>query len=165
MKSSFLAASLFTLLATEAAAQYPDWQHSGSIFILTTPEGADLPASAVEKDFPLLVRLNQDFFDFSQAQADGADVRFSTSAGEPLAYQIEDWDAARGTASIWVRIPIIKGNSRQEIKLHWGKADATSVSDGKAVFNASNGYLSVFHLGVDAMTKSARWRCRTRVPR
>ena len=150
MKSSFLAASLFTLLATEAAAQYSGWQHSGSMFILTTPEGADLPASAVEKDFPLLVRLNQDFFDFGQAQADGADVRFSTSAGEPLAYQIEDWDAARGTASIWVRIPIIKGNSRQEIKLHWGKADATSVSDGKAVFNESNGYLSVFHLGVDA---------------
>jgi hypothetical protein len=48
--------------------------------------------------------LNKDFFDFSQAKADGADVPFSTSAGEPLAYQIQEWDAARGTASIWVRI-------------------------------------------------------------
>jgi hypothetical protein len=143
----FLVASLLTLLATEAAAQYSGWQHSGSMFILTTPEGAGLPASAVEKDFPLLVGLHKDFFDFSQAKADGADLRFSTSAGEPLAYQIEEWDAVRGTASIWVRIPIIKGNARQEIKLHWGKADAASVSDGKAVFSESNGYLSVFHLG------------------
>jgi hypothetical protein len=29
-----------------AAAQYPEWQHSGSLYLLTTPEGADLPASA-----------------------------------------------------------------------------------------------------------------------
>ena len=146
LKPLILAASLLTLLATEAAAQYSGWQHSGSMFILTTPEGADLPASAAEKDFPLLVRLHKDFFDFSQAKADGADVRFSTSAGEPLAYQIEEWDAASGTASIWVRIPLIKGNARQEIKLHWGKADAASESSGSAVFNESNGYLSVWHM-------------------
>ena len=117
LKPLFLAASVLTLLATECAAQYSSWQHSGSIFILTTPEGADLPASAAEKEFPLLVRLHKDFFDFSQAKADGADVRFSTSAGEPLAYQIEEWDAVSGTASIWVRIPTIKGNARQEIRL------------------------------------------------
>jgi hypothetical protein len=28
----------------EAFAQYPGWQHSGSLYILTTPEGANLPA-------------------------------------------------------------------------------------------------------------------------
>ena len=66
--------------------------------------------------------------------------------GTPLAYQIEEWDAAKGTASIWVRIPTIKGNSRQEIRLHWGKADAASESNGAAVFNESNGYLSVWHM-------------------
>ncbi|HZZ79802.1 MAG TPA: LamG domain-containing protein, partial [Gemmataceae bacterium] len=32
------------------------------------------------------------------------------------------------------------------LKLHWGKADANPTSDGKAVFNASNGYLSVWHM-------------------
>ena len=148
-----LAAILFPLLSTAqdkrgaAVAPYPAWQHSGVLTILTTPEGADLPAAAVAEDFPLLVRLHRDWFDFKQAKADGADVRFSTSAGAPLPYQIEEWDAANGSASIWVRIPRITGNARQALRMHWGKADAVSESSGKAVFNESNGYLSVWHLG------------------
>ena len=56
------------------------------------------------------------------------------------------WDSANGTASIWVRIPKIKGNERQQIKLHWGKADTISESSGSAVFNEPNGYLSVWHM-------------------
>ena len=73
-------------------------------------------------------------------------MRFSTSAGAPLAFQIEDWDAAKGAASIWVRVPIIRGNEHQEMRVHWGKADAASESSGSAVFNESNGYLSVWHM-------------------
>ena len=148
-----LTAILFPLLSTAqdkrgaAVAPYPAWQHSGVLTILTTPEGANLPAAAVAEDFPLLVRLHKDWFDFKQAKADGADVRFSTSAGAPLPYQIEEWDAANGSASIWVRIPRITGNARQALRMHWGKADAVSESSGKAVFNESNGYLSVWHLG------------------
>jgi len=138
--------AVLALFAQTTAAQYPGWQHSGSIFILTTAEGANLPASAAEKDFPLLIRLHKDCFDFSQAKVNGDDLRLSTSAGAPLPYQIEEWDAARGVASIWVRIPTIQGNTRQEIKVHWGKADAATESSGAAVFNDSNGYLSVWHM-------------------
>jgi hypothetical protein len=138
-------AVLLALLET-APAQYAGWQHSGSIYLLTMPEGANLPASASEDGFPLLVRLRKDFFNFSQAKAQGEDIRFSTGTGAPLAYQVEEWDAANGTAGIWVRIPTIKGNARQEIKLYWGKADAASESSGAAVFNESNGYLSVWHM-------------------
>jgi len=128
------------------SAQYAGWQHSGSVYLLTTPEGADLPASASENDFPVLVRLNKEFFDFSQTKANGEDIRFAAGTGAPLAYQIEEWDPAAGTASIWVRIPTIKGNARQEIKVYWGKADAAGESKGSAVFNEANGYLSVFHM-------------------
>lgn len=126
-------------------AQYTSWQHAGSMYILTTPEGANLPASASEENVPLLVRLNNETFDFKQAKAGGEDIRFS-SEGNPLAYQVEEWDATKEVASVWVRIPLIKGNARQEIKMHWGKADATSASDGKAVFNASNGFVTVLHM-------------------
>jgi hypothetical protein len=129
-----------------ALAQDQGWRHSGSLYLLTTPEGADLPASASEEGFPLLVRLHEDFFDFSQARANGEDIRFATGAGAPLAYQIDEWDAAAGTASVWVRIPTIKGNAHQEIKMLWGKADAASESKGSAVFSESNGYLSVWHM-------------------
>jgi hypothetical protein len=141
-----LVALTLTAHAGQASAQYPGWQHSGSLYLLTTPEGANLPASASEDGFPLLVRLHRDFFDFGQAKPKGDDIRFSSGTGAPLAYQIDEWDAAAGTASIWVRIPTIKGNARQEIRMYWGKADAASESNGSAVFNADNGYVSVLHL-------------------
>ncbi|MCX7407835.1 MAG: DUF2341 domain-containing protein [Planctomycetales bacterium] len=130
----------------EASASYRDWMHSGSMWLLTTPEGADLPVDAKVEQFPVLVRLHRDFFDFKQTKPNGDDLRFSSSTGERLAFQIEEWDAAKGFANVWVRVPLVTGNSRQEIKLHWGNAAANSESDGKAVFNESNGYLSVWHM-------------------
>jgi len=145
MKLLLLASALLAGFTPQVFAQYPGWQHEGSMYILTTPEGANLPATASVEDFPLLVLLNKGVFDFSQAKPNGEDIRFSAD-GKALAYQVEEWDATKGTASIWVRIPVIKGNARQEIKLHWGKADAASESGGAAVFNESNGYLSVLHL-------------------
>jgi len=144
-KPTLLSVALLSLLAQTVSAQYPAWQNFGSFYILTTPEGANLPASASEEGFPLLVRLDKDWFDFSQAKADGGDIRFSAD-GKPLAYQIEEWNAAKGSACIWVRIPRIQGNAHQELKMFWGKADSKSESSGAAVFNASNGYLSVFHM-------------------
>jgi len=135
----------FLALLHSASAQYQGWQHSGSFYLLTTPEGANLPGAAVEEGFPLLLRLGKNSFDFKQAQATGGDLRFA-AAGKPLAYQIDAWDAAKGAASIWVRMPTIKGNAQQKIDMFWGKPDAQSESSGKAVFNESNGYLSVWHM-------------------
>ena len=146
LAGTLCAAISILALASNAAAQYNDWQHAGSIYILTTPEGANLPVSASVTDFPLLVRLNSDFFDFTQARPNGEDIRFSTRASQALPYQIEQWDADKGSAVIWVRIPQITGNATQEIKVHWGHASAASASSGKAVFNPSNGHLAVWHM-------------------
>ncbi|MFT5734495.1 MAG: hypothetical protein ACJAZN_001539 [Planctomycetota bacterium] len=146
-----LSALAFATCMFAAQAQYADWQHAGSLFILTTPEGADLSAEAEVSDFPLLVRLDRDWFDFDQAHAEGADLRFSSSDGSRLAYQIEHWDKQQGAASIWVRIPSIRGNTRQELRMHWGKQGAASESSGASVFSPSNGYLSVWHLGDDVL--------------
>ena len=127
---------------------YESWAHAVSLFILTTPDGANIPAaSATETNFPLLVRLNSANFDFSQAQSDGRDIRFTTAAGAALSYQIEEWDPATGTASIWVLIPTITGNARQEIKMYWGKSGVAGESNPAAVFNAASGYACVMHLG------------------
>jgi len=144
---ALIALLLATSPALAAAPPYAGWNHAGTLHLLTTPEGANLPAGAVVEGFPVLVRLHKDWFDFKQAKANGDDLRFSTSTGTPLAHQVEEWDAAGGTASVWVRVPRIEGNARQELKMFWGKADAASESSGQAVFNESNGYLSVWHLG------------------
>jgi biopolymer transport protein ExbB len=123
-----LAAALASSLPGRAVAAGPfaDWRHSGSLYILTTPAGADLPAGASVEQFPLLVRLHGDTFDFSQAAADGADLRFSAADGTPLAHEIESWDATRGAAAVWVRVPRIEGNAVQELRLHWGNPAAAS---------------------------------------
>ncbi|GDX40716.1 hypothetical protein LBMAG21_10080 [Armatimonadota bacterium] len=148
--SVFLFVMLLPLLSTKGKQRqnaYRQWKHSASLFILTTPEGANLPASASEKDFPLLVRLNRETFSFQQAKPNGEDVRFSSNDGTPLLYQIDEWDSVNGAAVVWVRIPQIRGNARQEITVHWGNSEAVRESNGSAVFNTSNGYLSVLHLG------------------
>ncbi len=152
MKTTLLSA----LLAIASAAAMPaitaltppaGWSHTGVLTVLTTPEGAALPAGSFVEDFPLLVRLHRDWFDFKQAKAGGEDLRFTSGTGAPLAYQIDEWDAVAGTAAIWVRVPRIEGDTRQAIRMHWGNAGAASESSATAVFNESNGFLSVFHLG------------------
>lgn len=141
-------AGAFTLLFffQMASAQYKDWKYSGFLYILTTPEGAAIPETASEADFPLLVRLNKDFFNFKEAKLHGEDIRFATSEGTPLSYQIEQWNAAEGKAGIWVKIPEIEGNTSQKIQVFWGNPEVPDESDGKKVFNESNGYLSVWHM-------------------
>ena len=139
----------FAMLAS-ASAQYQGWRNSGSLYILTTPDGANLPATASEENFPLLVRLSKDWFDFSQAKPNGDDLRFASASGTPLGYQIEEWDASKGNASIWVRIPVIKGNARQEIKMFWGKADVASESSGPGVFTEDAKFAGVWHLNDSA---------------
>lgn len=138
--------ALLCISSVPAFAQYDVWEYHGTLALLTTSDGAELPASAREENFPILVRLSGETFNFKQANADGSDIRFSAD-GKPLAYQIEHWDADRGEAGIWVRIPVILGAARQEMTIHWGKTGATGESDGKAVFNESNGYAVAMHLG------------------
>jgi hypothetical protein len=137
---------LLLAIPTVTRANFRGWNHTGSIWLITTPDGADLPASASLEGFPVLIRLRADQFDFSQANPDGSDLRFSTAAGEDLPYEIEEWDAKLGTASIWMRVPKITGNARQEIKVKWGNPTCAPGSNSKAVFNAANGYVSVWHM-------------------
>ncbi len=160
MRKVVLGVLLLAGFLQAAPAQYAGWQHSGSLYILTTPEGADLPASASEEGFPLLVQLDKGWFDFSQAKPDGGDIRFAAATGEPLAYQIDQWDPSAGKAAIWVRIPTIKGNTHQEVKVFWGKADAADESKGSAAFNESNGYLSVFHMNDTANDEVGTLECK-----
>ena len=167
MKASFYVPRLTLVLVfagflSQASAQYGDWKHSGSTYLVTDSAGADLPASAVEKNFPLLIRLNKEYFDFSQAKPQGEDVRFS-SKGKPLAYQIERWDAEGGEADVWVRIPTIKGKDQQAIKMHWGKDKVSSESNGEQVFRTTEGFAGVWHLGDSAAknlsyVRGGKWR-------
>lgn len=139
------AADYAEIARRDPSSPFPQWKHSGTLHIMTTSEGADLPSTAELEGFPLLVRLHRDFFDFRQAKLHGEDIRFATSSGVSLPNQIAEWDAKLGEAAIWVRIPTVRGQEQRELRVYWGN-DKAGV-ENLPVFDASNGYLSVWHLG------------------
>ncbi|HZV59315.1 MAG TPA: DUF2341 domain-containing protein, partial [Candidatus Eremiobacteraceae bacterium] len=47
-------------------------------------------------------------FDFTKAQANGADIRFTASDGvTALPFWIESWNPTGSSASLWVKVPTI----------------------------------------------------------
>lgn len=76
-------------------------------------------------DFPVLVRLSSAITGFSYAdlKADGTDLCFTDSAGEPLPYEIDTWNPD-GESLVWVRVHELSGTATQ-IKMYYGSASAT----------------------------------------
>jgi hypothetical protein len=122
------------------------WKFTRHIYFNTSSSGAQVTANLL--DFPVLIRLNGGNFDFSQAQAAGGDIRFTKGDNTPLAYEIERWDASQDSAEIWVRIDTLFGNdSTHGVSMFWGNTGAASASNGPAVFDTSNAFQAVWHLG------------------
>lgn len=137
---------LLLLLTGPAFAQRGGWSHSMAIRLNTTASGA-----GVAKDvagYPLAVFLDASRFNFSAAIANGADIRFSETPGGPfLPHSIEWWDPAAKEALVWVRIPLVKGNSRsQQVYMHWGNKSATPADRSAEVFPTAEGFTGVWHL-------------------
>ena len=107
-----LAACLSPFLPLQAE-DFSAWSGRGSVWLLTDKEGADLPATAVVREFPVLLRLHGDTFPFGAVQAKGEDLRVTDAAGRTLSLQIESWDKAAGEAVVWVRVPEIRGAARR----------------------------------------------------
>jgi hypothetical protein len=124
---------------------YSLWAYSAKIYMNTTSSGANV--AGIVTQIPILIRLNQSNFNFSEALGSGEDIRFSKADGTHLYYQIERWDSLSGEAQVWVRVDTVYGNnSTQYIYMHWGKFDAVSRSNGTAVFDTTNGFMGVWHL-------------------
>lgn len=122
------------------------WNYSRVLYLNTTSSGAGCADDVY--NFPVLVRLRNTDFDFSQARNDGGDIRFAKPDGSLLAYEIERWDPLNGAAEIWVRVDTIFGNNAtQSIILRWGNPDVTDASNSAMVFDTSDGFLGVWHLG------------------
>lgn len=85
-------------------------------------------------DYQIPVNLDFTNFDFSRAQPDGADVRFTTESGQPLDFWIEAWDPVSGAARIWVRVLSIPPISKNLILMHYGDGTTVSAENGTATF-------------------------------
>jgi hypothetical protein len=136
---------------TRVIADYSSWQYSRRLFLNTTITGADVSSTLVT--FPVLVRLSAANFNFNQARSDGSDLRFKKSDDSPLAYEIEQWDAAGQRAAIWVKVDTVYGNdSTHFFALYWGNPAATAESNSAAVFDTATGFQGVWHLSGEGTT-------------
>jgi len=137
----WFAAALFstTLLlgAGGDARAEAEWAHSRKLALDTTPLGGDI-AEAVNQ-LPLVVRLHSGNFTFSEAKADGSDLRFFAADNKtPLKYHIERFDATNELAVIWVQLPTLAPAAQTDaVWVHWGQPDATPADDVKGTFDAS----------------------------
>lgn len=134
-----------TLAPGDTVTCYAAWTLSKKLYFNTTSTGAAVSGNIT--GFPVLVRLTQNNFVFSQAEANGGDIRFAKENGTPLAYEIERWDNANNEAEIWVNVDTIYGNdSTHYIIMRWGNPGAVSASNGTAVFDTGKGFQGVWHL-------------------
>jgi hypothetical protein len=122
---------------------------SKRLYFNTTVSGAGISGSV--SNFPALVRLTNSNYDFTQALSGGEDIRFAKSDGTPLPYEIERWDGTNNQAEIWVKVDTVYGNdSAHYITMYWGASTGSatvSLSNSAAVFDTSNGFQGVWHMG------------------
>ncbi|HMA64755.1 MAG TPA: DUF2341 domain-containing protein [Chitinispirillaceae bacterium] len=124
---------------------YYGWSYSKQLVLNTSKTGAGIQGTVT--NFPVLVRLSENNFDFSQARNDGRDIRFKKSNDIPLIYEIERWDAAAKKAELWVMLDTLKGNdSEQYITMLWGNADVPGDDIVNSVFDTSEGFQGVWHM-------------------
>ncbi len=84
MKIKNICISIAVIFSCLAYGQdYTAW--SDTAFIIVN-SGSSLGVTGDVADFPVLVRLDQDIFNFSQAQNNGEDLRFSKEDGTPQPY-------------------------------------------------------------------------------
>ena len=118
---------------------------SKTVRLNTTASGAQIAGNVY--GFPVLVRLTSSNFDFTQAQSNGGDLRFTNQDNSPIAYEIERWDAAAGAAEVWVKMDTdLWGRQRPSHHHVLGKSGRARASSSASVFDTANGFQGVWHL-------------------
>jgi biopolymer transport protein ExbB len=106
MIAALAALVVLGLLAAPNAHAWWDgkWKQRMKIQFDTSAKAADIKESLI--DVPVLIRLHTGNFSFSNAKADGSDIRFvSADDKTPLKYHIEKFDPKEEIALIWVKVP------------------------------------------------------------
>jgi hypothetical protein len=123
---------------------WPGWDYAQKITLNTSSSGAGITGTIY--NFPVLIRLSSVNFDFSQSFQHGNDLRFISSKGTILPYEIEQWDSIGQNASLWVKLDTIRGNdSKQSIMMFWGSEISQKVNN--TVFDTAVGFQGTWHLG------------------
>ncbi len=123
----------------------PAWGYRKMITFNNTQAAIGV-APGTLNNFPVLVQLNSNNFNFSDAQSQGQDIRFTELDGvTALPYEIDTWNSTNQTASIWVNMPTIDANTTNEgLYMYYDNPSAADGQDATAVWGSS--YQGVWHL-------------------
>ncbi|MHA1482133.1 MAG: DUF2341 domain-containing protein [Candidatus Heimdallarchaeaceae archaeon] len=115
-------------------------------------------------DFPVLVKLTSSELNFSHANSDGFDIRFTSSDGTTLLkYERARYDNANSEAEFWVKVPSVSSSAGTDFYIYYRTTDTADGSDKTNTWNSD--YVGVYHLeegnadaidttGTNTLTKS-----------
>ncbi|MFW5686402.1 MAG: DUF2341 domain-containing protein [Spirochaetota bacterium] len=145
-----------TVMATPSLPSFPDdeWHSAASVsrrrLVIDGREYDE-----VFEGFPLMVQLDSARIAYTEAAADGSDLRFFDAGNtSELFYEIESWDPS-GESIVWVRVPALAAGSRDYIWMYWGGGATTSFADASEVWSE---YELVLHLSDDLTDSSPNAR-------
>ncbi|MDD5673219.1 MAG: DUF2341 domain-containing protein [Chitinivibrionales bacterium] len=127
--------------STFAAITPASWQHNMTI---TFP---GYTKTSTLTNFPVLIIFTKSISGFAYNQfssATGGDLRFTTSGGTELNYEIEKWDTS-GSSYIWVQVPSL--SSSTSIIAYWGNSSAVAAptyTTNGATWDSS--FIAVLHM-------------------
>ena len=129
-------AVLLCLLPLSAQAWWNgDWKFRRKITVNTSPVGADVKENVAPA--VVAVRLHSGNFLFSDARADGSDIRFVAADDKtPLKQFVEVYDAINQLAIVWVQLPSVAAASSAEfLYLYSGNEKIDASGDAKSVYD------------------------------
>lgn len=102
-----------------------------------------------QTDFPVLIKLDNSNFDFSNAKSDGADIRFTESDGDTLIkFERLRHDDISELAEYYVKVPSVSDSVDTEIFIYYGNPSATDDEDAPNTWDSN--YIGVWHFDDDA---------------
>ncbi|HXY22787.1 MAG TPA: DUF2341 domain-containing protein [Burkholderiaceae bacterium] len=128
---------LWTLPLSAQAWWNADWKYRKKIQINSSATGADIKEAV--GPVAVAVRLHSGNFLFTDAGADGSDLRFVASDDKtPLKYFVEYFDASNQLALVWVQLPrIAPASSAEFFYLYSGNDRAPNGSDQKGTYETA----------------------------
>ena len=121
-----------------------DWSYRKKITIDAGAKGINLGEDAGR--IPLLIRLHDGNFNFTDAGDEGIDLRFVDSDDKtPLKFHIDTYDGLLGMALVWVDLPQLAAGKTHDIWLYFGNEKATQAADPHGTYDADT--TLVYHFG------------------
>ncbi|KIO50355.1 DUF2341 domain-containing protein [Nitrosospira sp. NpAV] len=139
-KVFFLLLTLHLISFSQVAGAYWDEAWTARAKITLNPQGV-----GTVDQVPVAVRLHSGNFNFLDADADGADLRFiSADDKTELKFHIEKFDSINELAVIWVLLPQINpADKSAHFWLYYGNGAAASTADNRSSWDS--GTAAVFH--------------------